>query len=38
MASKAFKYSLLIGVGFGAMYFTIIASYSFGFWYGSNCV
>jgi hypothetical protein len=38
MTSKSFKYSLLIGVGFGALFFAIISSYSLGFWYGSACV
>lgn len=37
-SSKSLKYAILMGVGIGAMFFSMLISYSLGFWFGSNCV
>jgi len=35
---SAVKYGVLTGVGLGALFFAMLASYSLGFWFGSHCV
>jgi len=32
------KYGAFLGFGMGTLFFSILASYALGFWYGSLCV
>ena len=32
------KYAMYLGLGMGAIFFVMLASYSLGFWYGSRCI
>ena len=38
MTKNAAKYGLYIGLGLGLLFFTMLASYALGFWFGSHCV
>lgn len=38
VTKKATKYAIISGAGIGALFFSMLASYALGFWYGSNCV
>jgi ATP-binding cassette subfamily B (MDR/TAP) protein 1 len=38
ITKNAAKYGAYLGIGMGTLFFSILASYSLGFWYGSECV
>lgn len=38
VAQNSAKYGLYLGLGMGALFGCLNASYALGFWYGSHCV
>lgn len=38
VTKKSLKYGVFLGIGIGALFFCMLASYGLGFWFGSHCV
>ena len=38
MTDNALKHGVFLGLGMGDLFFSMLASYSLGFWFGSHCL